>query len=164
MINSVENLLRGETHINGMQHSTEHRDDNTKNVEINQTKLKPILKWAGGKTQLLSDLIPLIPEYTGKYIEPFVGGGALFFALKPENAIISDSNAELINTYKQIANNVDQVMFLLGELENDEDEFYKIRSLDPNTLTPAQAAARFIYLNKTCFNGLYRVKIGRAHV
>lgn len=131
--------------------------DNTKNVEINQTKLKPILKWAGGKTQLLSDLIPLIPEYTGKYIEPFVGGGALFFALKPENAIISDSNAELINTYKQIANNVDQVMFLLGELENDEDEFYKIRSLDPNTLTPAQAAARFIYLNKTCFNGLYRV-------
>lgn len=56
--------------------------DNTKNVEINQTKLKPILKWAGGKTQLLSDLIPLIPEYTGKYIEPFVGGGALFFCIK----------------------------------------------------------------------------------
>ena len=131
--------------------------DKTVDVEINQTRLKPILKWAGGKTQLLNDLIPLIPKYTGKYIEPFVGGGALFFALQPKNAIIADSNPELINTYKQIANNVKEVIENLKQFKNDEEEFYQIRSLNPAELTPVEAAARFIYLNKTCFNGLYRV-------
>lgn len=131
--------------------------DKSTNIEINKTRLKPILKWAGGKTQLLNDLIPLIPNYTGKYIEPFVGGGALFFALQPKNAVIADSNPELINTYKQIAEHVDQVIEKLSQFKNDEEEFYQVRSLNPASLTPIEAAARFIYLNKTCFNGLYRV-------
>ena len=120
-------------------------------------KLKPFLKWAGGKTQLLDDLLPRIPAYTGKYIEPFIGGGALFFALCPNNAIISDSNPELINAYKQIADNVDEVVRYLSSYVNTEEFFYHIRGQDWTALSKAEAAARLIYLNKTCFNGLYRV-------
>ena len=120
-------------------------------------KLKPIVKWAGGKTQLLQELLPRIPAYSGKYIEPFFGGGALFFALCPQNAVIADSNPELINMYEQVANNVDTVIAHLSEYENTEKFFYETRELEWEILPPAQAAARFIYLNKTCFNGLYRV-------
>ena len=79
-------------------------------LAINKEKLvspKPILKWAGGKTQMLGNIMPKIPETYGRYIEPFVGGGALFFALTPYHAIISDSNPELINTYQEVANHVD---------------------------------------------------------
>jgi len=128
-------------------------------------KLKPIVKWAGGMTQLLGELIPRIPNYHGKYIEPFFGGGALYFALCPENALIADSNPELINAYKQIADHVEEVIELLSTYENSEEFFYKMRSLDWETLSEIEAAARFIYLNKTCFNGLYRVnKSGQFNV
>lgn len=120
-------------------------------------RLKPILKWAGGKGQLLKDIIPELPSTYNRYIEPFFGGGALFFALKPENAVISDSNPELINVYKQVANNVDSVISSLRKYKNDEDMFYEVRSQHWEELPPIQAAARTIYLNKTCFNGLYRV-------
>ena len=75
--------------------------------------MKPFLKWAGGKTQMLGEIIPRIPEYSGKYIEPFVGGGALFFSTQPGKAVIADSNPELINTYTQIANSVEEVIALL---------------------------------------------------
>lgn len=118
---------------------------------------KPIMKWAGGKSQLLDKLIPRVPEHYGRYIEPFFGGGALFFALNPENAIIADSNPELINMYKEIANNVDNVIEKLSTFENTKEMFYEVRALDWNTLPPSDAAARTLYLNKTCFNGLYRV-------
>ena len=119
--------------------------------------LKPIMKWAGGKAQMLKDIIPKIPEYKGKYIEPFFGGGALFFALRPDNAVIADSNPELINMYVQVATNVDAVIEKLKTYENTEEMFYEIRALDWETLPQSEAAARTIYLNKTCFNGLYRV-------
>lgn len=118
---------------------------------------KPILKWAGGKTQMLGELMPRVPKTYGRYIEPFFGGGALFFSLKPENAIIADSNPELINMYLQVANNVDDVIEYLQKYENTSEMFYEVRSLDWQTLPKAEAAARTIYLNKTCFNGLYRV-------
>ena len=118
---------------------------------------KPILKWAGGKTQMLGELMPRVPKTYGRYIEPFFGGGALFFSLKPENAIIADSNPELINMYLQVANNVDDVIECLQKYENTSEMFYEVRSLDWQTLPKAEAAARTIYLNKTCFNGLYRV-------
>ena len=114
---------------------------------------KPILKWAGGKTQMLGELMPRIPKTYGRYIEPFFGGGALFFSLKPENAII----AELINMYLQVAHHVDDVIECLQKYENTSEMFYEVRSLDWQTLPKAEAAARTIYLNKTCFNGLYRV-------
>ena len=118
---------------------------------------KPILKWAGGKTQMLGELIPRVPKTYGRYIEPFFGGGALFFSLKPENAIIADSNPELINMYLQVAHHVDDVIECLQKYENTSEMFYEVRSLDWQTLPKAEAAARTIYLNKTCFNGLYRV-------
>lgn len=118
---------------------------------------KPILKWAGGKTQMLGELLPRVPKTYGRYIEPFFGGGALFFSLKPENAIIADSNPELINMYLQVANHVDDVIECLQKYENTSEMFYEVRSRDWHTLPKAEAAARTIYLNKTCFNGLYRV-------
>lgn len=118
---------------------------------------KPILKWAGGKTQMLGELMPRVPKTYGKYIEPFFGGGALFFSLKPENAIIADSNPELINMYLQVSHHVDDVIECLQKYENTSEMFYEVRSLDWQTLPKAEAAARTIYLNKTCFNGLYRV-------
>ena len=118
---------------------------------------KPILKWAGGKTQMLNDLLARVPQSYGKYIEPFFGGGALFFSLKPENAIIADSNPELINMYLQVANNLDEVIEYLQKYENTSEMFYDVRALEWKSLSKAEAAARTIYLNKTCFNGLYRV-------
>ncbi|MCQ2446417.1 MAG: DNA adenine methylase, partial [Clostridia bacterium] len=129
------------------------------------TSAKPILKWAGGKTQMLSELLPKVPASYGRYIEPFFGGGALFFALHPGNAIIADSNPELINMYHQVADHVDDVIAYLKKYENTSDAFYAVRSLDWETLSKIEAAARMIYLNKTCFNGLYRVnKKGQFNV
>ena len=79
-------------------------------AKTSSKRIKPILKWAGGKTQLLDELLPRIPDGYGKYIEPFFGGGALFFALRPESAVIADSNPEIINMYEQVASNVEKVI------------------------------------------------------
>ena len=126
---------------------------------------KPILKWAGGKTQMLGDLLPKVPKSYGRYIEPFFGGGAMFFALQPENAIIADSNPELINMYRQVAENVDEVISCLKKYENTTEMFYAVREQDWMCLPKAEAAARTIFLNRTCFNGLYRVnKEGKFNV
>lgn len=119
--------------------------------------IKPILKWAGGKTQLLNELLPFAEKSTGRYIEPFIGGGALFFALNRPGCIISDSNPELINMYQQIALSCESVVRFLETYHNEKEEFYTRRKQDWKTLDPAEAAARTIYLNKTCYNGLYRV-------
>lgn len=125
--------------------------------EIIELPCRPILKWAGGKSQMLGDLLPRVPKKYGRFIEPFFGGGAMFFALRPENAIIADSNPELVNLYRTVAGDVDGVIACLKKHVNTEEAFYKVRAQDPASLTSAQAAARTIYLNKTCFNGLYRV-------
>ena len=126
---------------------------------------KPILKWAGGKTQMLNSLLPKVPSSYSRYIEPFFGGGAMFFALQPEHAIIADSNPELINMYRQVACNVDDVIVQLLKYENTHEVFYSVREQDWSKLSPVEAAARTIFLNKTCFNGLYRVnKHGQFNV
>lgn len=122
-----------------------------------EKKIKPILKWAGGKGQLLKNIIPEIPASYRKYIEPFFGGGALFFELRPDQAVIADSNPELMNVYQQVALNVDDVIAQLKLYVNDEAMFYAVRSQCWQELKPSVAAARTIYLNKTCYNGLYRV-------
>jgi len=128
-------------------------------------KNKPILKWAGGKTQILTHLIRKVPENYGKYIEPFFGGGALYFALSPEKAIIADSNPELINFYKIVAKDVDSLIDELDGYVNDKDFFYEMRAKDTNRLSKVEAAARTLYLNRTAFNGLYRVnKKGQFNV
>lgn len=126
---------------------------------------KPILKWAGGKTQMLGDLFPKVPTSYGRYIEPFFGGGAMFFALQPENAVIADSNPELINMYREVADHVENVIQCLKRYENTSEMFYAVRSQEWTILPKAEAAARTIFLNKTCFNGLYRVnKQGQFNV
>ena len=133
--------------------------------KINTVQAKPILKWAGGKTQMLNDLLPKVPSSYGRYIEPFFGGGAMFFALQPENAIIADSNPELINMYRQVASNVDEIIRYLKKYENTSEMFYAVREQEWTQLPKAEAAARTIFLNRTCFNGLYRVnKQGKFNV
>lgn len=123
----------------------------------------PILKWVGGKRQLLESIVPLIPEYT-TYYEPFVGGGAVLFATQPKKAVINDSNAELINVYETVKNQPEELISLLEQHReaNCQEYFYQIRALDREPeaygqLTPVERAARIIYLNKTCYNGLFRV-------
>lgn len=133
--------------------------------KINTVQAKPILKWAGGKTQMLNDLLPKVPSSYGRYIEPFFGGGAMFFALQPENAIIADSNPELINMYREVAANVEEVIQYLKKYENTSEMFYAVREQEWTQLPKAEAAARTIFLNRTCFNGLYRVnKQGKFNV
>lgn len=126
---------------------------------------KPIMKWAGGKTQMLKDIMPKVPKTYGRYIEPFIGGGALFFALNPNEAVIADSNPELINMYKEVANHTKKVLSYLKKYKNTREDFYEVRGLDWKNLSKSEAAARTLYLNKTCFNGLYRVnKKGQFNV
>lgn len=126
---------------------------------------RPILKWAGGKTQMLGNLLPKVPASYGRYIEPFIGGGAMFFVLNPNDAVIADSNPELINMYTQVADNVGEVITYLKQYENIQEMFYEVRALEWKNLPKTEAAARTIYLNKTCFNGLYRVnKKGKFNV
>ncbi len=118
---------------------------------------KPFLKWAGGKSQLLNQLLKYVPLNFDNYIEPFLGGGALFFALHPPKAILSDLNPELVNCYIIVKNKVNDLIDLLKTYKSTEKNYYKIRSLDTEKLSDLERAARFIYLNKTCYNGLYRV-------
>lgn len=133
--------------------------------KIEPVQAKPILKWAGGKTQMLSDLLPKVPASYGRYIEPFFGGGAMFFALQPQNAVIADSNPELINMYREVADHVEDVIQYLKQYENTSEIFYAVRSQEWTALPHAEAAARTIFLNRTCFNGLYRVnKQGQFNV
>jgi DNA adenine methylase len=123
--------------------------------------ISPFLKWVGGKRQLMSEIIKRVPKQISTYYEPFVGGGAVLFTLQPKQAIINDTNSELINVYSVIKNNVENLITDLKRHKNDSDYFYKIRSLDRednfDNLSDVQRASRVIYLNKTCFNGLYRV-------
>lgn len=121
---------------------------------------QPFVKWAGGKSQLIHRLSALAPAKFERYFEPFVGGGALFFHLRPRRALISDSNFELINTYRVIRNHLStllQELKRLSEQSLSEPLFKRYRSIDPDSLPPVKRAARLIFLNKTCYNGLYRV-------
>lgn len=118
---------------------------------------RPLLKWAGGKGQLLKELHARFPKKFEKYIEPFFGGGAVFFSLRPTSSVIADINPELINLYRQVAGNLNAVISALEIYQNTREDFYAARSQDWEKLPAFQAAARTIYLNKTCFNGLYRV-------
>ena len=129
----------------------------------NNKLVAPFLKWVGGKRQLMPSIVEHLPENIKdyKYIEPFIGGGAVFFNLQPKNAIINDFNEELINVYQVIKDNLDELITDLKKHNNEAEYFYSIRSLDRNgefkKLTAVQRASRVIFLNKTCFNGLYRV-------
>lgn len=124
--------------------------------------IQPFLKWAGGKRQLLPEIRKYVPKRMGTYYEPFLGGAAVLFDLQPKKAVINDINSELINAYLVIKNNVDELIEDLRKHENTSDYYYKIRDLDRDKnrfskLSDVEKASRLIYLNKTCFNGLFRV-------
>ncbi len=130
------------------------------------SKPKPFLKWVGGKRQIIDKLKGNLPGKFNNYYEPFIGGGALFFELQPKIAFINDYNEELINSYKVLTDEIKTneliKLLLKHEQKNSKEYFYKIRSLDRdlgvyNNLSDVEKAARTIFLNKTSFNGMYRV-------
>lgn len=126
-------------------------------------RLKPFIKWAGGKARLVPEILARLPESIDTYYEPFVGGAAVFFALAArkrfKRAVLSDLNTELVDVYRAVKGNVRDVVLKLEEHRqgHGKDYYYQMRSVDPGTLNRAERAARIIYLNKTCYNGLYRV-------
>lgn len=118
--------------------------------------MNPFLRWAGSKRRLLPTLIESVPESFGRYIEPFAGSACLFFALDLREGILGDVNPELIHTYREVKKNVNEVIENLTAFKNTAAEYYSTRALNPSLLTPSMRAARLIYLNRFCFNGLYR--------
>ncbi|HRJ15233.1 MAG TPA: Dam family site-specific DNA-(adenine-N6)-methyltransferase, partial [Saprospiraceae bacterium] len=119
-------------------------------------KPRPFLKWVGGKRQLLDVLHEAAPTRIERYFEPFIGGGAFLFSMLPNSATISDANPELVNCYQVIRDDVDSLIHSLKRHKNEEKYFYEVRAQKPLEMNPIQRASRFIFLNKTCFNGLYR--------
>lgn len=121
----------------------------------------PIVKWVGGKRQLMFELLKNMPKDYNRYFEPFIGGGALFFELQPNNAYISDMNEELINLYQVVRDNVDELITDLQKHDISKEYFMEIRNIDRTeeyqNWSDIKKASRFIYLNRTCFNGMYRV-------
>lgn len=133
----------------------------TKDNEKNNL-VTPVVKWVGGKRQLLDTFKPLLPARINSYCEPFIGGGALLFDLQPKKAFVNDINSNLILVYTVIRDNVNELIAALESFENTSDKFYEVRDWDRNKefysqLSDVMRAARIIYLNKTCYNGLYRV-------
>lgn len=124
--------------------------------------IRPVIKWVGGKRQIIKQIAPYIPPTFSTYYEPFLGGGAVLLALQPKKAVVNDINSELMNLYVVIKDNVEDLITDLKKHKNEADYFYQIRELDRQkdkyqNLTPIQRASRIIYLNKTCYNGLFRV-------
>jgi DNA adenine methylase len=146
-----------------MSQETPCSDDNEHRLENENQPVsaRPFLKWAGGKTQLLPKLLSRVPSNYNRYFEPFLGGGALFFTLQPKDAYLSDINEDLVNAYTVIRDDVGPLLQALRIHRYEKDYFYQVRSWDRSAdygkLSPSERAARLIFLNKTCFNGLYRL-------
>ena len=130
--------------------------------------VKPFLKWVGGKRQLLTDIAPLVPDKFSRYIEPFVGGGAVFFHLSQKMtaqeipSLINDINPELVNCYQMVKTQTDALISLLKTHKHEKNYYLAIRNLDRqegglSVLSPLERASRFLYLNRTGFNGMYRL-------
>lgn len=117
----------------------------------------PLIKWPGGKRALVGEILSLLPKWEGTYFEPFLGGGALFFALKPSRSVLSDTNRELINLYEQVRDAPLKLIEVLKSFENSEAAYYKIRAQAPRT--PRRRAARLMYLTTLSFNGIHRVNL-----
>jgi DNA adenine methylase len=129
--------------------------------------VRPILKWAGGKWHLMPLLGQRFPprERIARYFEPFVGGAAVFFHLQHTRSYLSDTNTELVNVYEVVRDHVEEMIAILSMHVNTAEHYYHVRAQDPAALPSVARAARLIYLNKTCYNGLYRVnRQGRFNV
>jgi DNA adenine methylase len=126
--------------------------------EPTERAAKPFVKWAGGKRQLLREIVARVPKFTGRYFEPFVGGGAVFFHLAPKKAVLADTNERLIRTYRGVKDDVEGVIRLLARYPYDEEFYYRLREQPIDEAeSDVEVAAWLIYLNKTGYNGLYRV-------
>lgn len=122
-----------------------------------EPRAKPFLKWAGGKGQLLNRILERFPAAFKRYHEPFIGGGAVFFGLQPKRASLSDINPDLIETYRVIRDQPELLVDSLSQHQATEQHYYQVRSQGALGLSSTESAARTIFLNRTCFNGLYRV-------
>jgi DNA adenine methylase len=135
--------------------------EEVRNISRPDERPRPFLKWVGGKSQLLAEITQRIPQRYGRYFEPFVGGGAVFFSERPRKAVLIDVNEELANAYTVVRDDVDGLIKALRRHRYEKEYYYKIRNADrlPSFAgwDPVKRAARLIFLNKTCFNGLYRV-------
>ncbi|MDH5717778.1 MAG: DNA adenine methylase [Spirochaetia bacterium] len=128
--------------------------------EVKKPKARPFLKWVGGKRQLLPEierLMPCKPEEINCYYEPFLGGGAVFFSFNFNKAVLADNNSDLINVYKTVQNNLNPLIKDLKKHKYEKEYYYGIRDCNLKNLSAVKKASRLIYLNKTCYNGLYRV-------
>jgi DNA adenine methylase len=126
---------------------------------------RPFLKWAGGKSQLLGRLRTCVPSSYDRYFEPFLGGGALFFSLRPAKGVLGDINREIVDCYTAVRDDVGGLVRALRNHRYDTDHYYAVRDADPAALSLVERAARTIFLNKTGFNGLYRVnRAGKFNV
>lgn len=119
-------------------------------------QLSPLLRWAGSKRKLLPHILPCIPKDTKRYIEPFAGSCCVYLALRPQRAILSDLNSALIDTYKTIRRTPDEVFEAVSTMPDTEEFYYKLRAAPTNEMGDVSRAARFVYLNRHCFNGVYR--------
>lgn len=124
--------------------------------------VSPVVKWVGGKRQLIDEITPLLPKRITSYCEPFLGGGAVLFSLQPNRAIVNDLNGDLITVYEVIRDNVEELILSLSKHKNHQEYFYAIRDIDRDKdayqqLSKVEKASRVIFLNKTCYNGLFRV-------
>ncbi len=133
-----------------------------KRHKVKNKMCKPMIKWVGGKRQLLNELKSKMPSKYNRYFEPFIGGGALYFELRPKNSLINDYNSELTNLYTTVRDNPLELISSLSKHKNDPTYYYEIRAFDRDKerfkkLSNIERASRLIYLNKTGFNGLYRV-------
>jgi DNA adenine methylase len=152
-----------------LRHSSESRSQagrrkhiQTKRAQIKRSTLvQPFLKWAGGKRQLLREIRKLLPQNFDVYFEPFLGAGAVLFELQPRNALINDANSELVNCYEVIRQCPEELVTHARTHQIDEGYYYRLRAQDRDpdfkNLPPLERASRTIYLNKTCYNGLFRV-------
>jgi len=146
-----------------LRHAKNNFDyENLKNIIY--SKPKPFVKWVGGKRQLLKQFknLNLYPPFgfdanKNTYFEPFVGGGAVFFDLLPKKAFLSDLNSDLVVTYNIIKNDIEALIKSLKKHKYEKDYFLKVRAKHPKNLSELEIASRFIFLNRTCFNGMYRV-------
>lgn len=128
-------------------------------------RAEPFLKWAGGKRQLLASYGPYFPVQQGGYFEPFLGSAAVFFHLAPQRAVLSDIVEEVAQTYSVVRDHVEELIISLRRHLNTQEYFSQVRSVIPASLSPVEQASRFIYLNRTCYNGLFRVnRLGQFNV
>lgn len=118
--------------------------------------LPPLLRWAGSKRKLIPELLKQVPENFDRYVEPFCGSACLFFALRPKLALISDLNQDLIETYRVIRAHPRMVFRAVSRMPRTDQFYYRIRSRQPTRLDEVEGAARFVYLNRNCFNGVFR--------